>query len=365
MDKINRLIIIGNGFDLAHGIKTSFKDFIEDYFSNCLNEFYEKDFYTDILLELNFSQDYSYFSNRREKITPASAVREMHNILNNDRLKLDFKSSLLSNVFDRINTVNWVDIEVEFFNILKSLHRAKDGRKKENISILNEQLDFLRDKLSIYLKIQQDSFVNNYNTDQLVSKFCEPIEPWELVTTSITESLIPETLYFLNFNYTRTIRPYVTICHDKIHTEYNYIHGDLEQIEGKPIFGFGDELDKHYLKFEDEANNDLFKHIKSFAYLQTQSFYRLTRFIEANKFQVHIYGHSCGVSDRTMLSQIFENKNCLSVKIFYHQIDENKNDYTDKTYEISRHFRDKTMLRKKLIPFEISSPMPQPIQNSN
>jgi hypothetical protein len=28
---MNRLIIIGNGFDLAHGIKTSYKDFITDY----------------------------------------------------------------------------------------------------------------------------------------------------------------------------------------------------------------------------------------------------------------------------------------------------------------------------------------------
>jgi hypothetical protein len=28
---MNRLIIIGNGFDLAHGIKTSYHDFILDY----------------------------------------------------------------------------------------------------------------------------------------------------------------------------------------------------------------------------------------------------------------------------------------------------------------------------------------------
>jgi hypothetical protein len=28
---MNRLIIIGNGFDLAHGIKTSYKEFILDY----------------------------------------------------------------------------------------------------------------------------------------------------------------------------------------------------------------------------------------------------------------------------------------------------------------------------------------------
>lgn len=30
---MNRLVIIGNGFDLAHGIKTSYKDFIDWYWN--------------------------------------------------------------------------------------------------------------------------------------------------------------------------------------------------------------------------------------------------------------------------------------------------------------------------------------------
>lgn len=28
---MNRIILIGNGFDLAHGLKTSYKDFYDDY----------------------------------------------------------------------------------------------------------------------------------------------------------------------------------------------------------------------------------------------------------------------------------------------------------------------------------------------
>lgn len=28
---MNRLVIVGNGFDLAHGLPTSYKDFIEGY----------------------------------------------------------------------------------------------------------------------------------------------------------------------------------------------------------------------------------------------------------------------------------------------------------------------------------------------
>ena len=126
--------------------------------------------------------------------------------------------------------------------------------------------------------------------------------------------------------------------------------------------GISNELDKRYLGFEEEKNNELFKHIKSFEYLKTKNYYLLTRFIEANDFQVHIYGHSCGLSDRTMLNQIFEHENCKSIKIFYHKKDDGTNDYTEKTYEISRHFTNKGMLRKKVVPFDLSQEMPQPIR---
>ena len=34
---MNRLVIIGNGFDMAHGLKTSYKDFINWYWERRLN----------------------------------------------------------------------------------------------------------------------------------------------------------------------------------------------------------------------------------------------------------------------------------------------------------------------------------------
>lgn len=30
---MNRIIVIGNGFDLAHGLKTGYQDFINDYWA--------------------------------------------------------------------------------------------------------------------------------------------------------------------------------------------------------------------------------------------------------------------------------------------------------------------------------------------
>jgi hypothetical protein len=62
---MNRLIIIGNGFDLAHGLKTSFNDFISDYFCNAINSFFTNGSYSDILLEINFKVDNHSFNKRR------------------------------------------------------------------------------------------------------------------------------------------------------------------------------------------------------------------------------------------------------------------------------------------------------------
>ena len=37
---MNRLVIIGNGFDLAHGLKTSYGDFINYYINNMVSIWY-------------------------------------------------------------------------------------------------------------------------------------------------------------------------------------------------------------------------------------------------------------------------------------------------------------------------------------
>ena len=36
---MNRLVIIGNGFDMAHGLKTSYMDFINWYWNQRVNSF--------------------------------------------------------------------------------------------------------------------------------------------------------------------------------------------------------------------------------------------------------------------------------------------------------------------------------------
>ena len=62
-------------------------------------------------------------------------------------------------------------------------------------------------------------------------------------------------------------------------------------------------------------------------------------------------GHSCGLSDRTLLNTLFEHENCLSIKVFYHEYDRinHKDNYDDITKNISRNFKDKSKMRAKVV----------------
>jgi len=65
-----------------------------------------------------------------------------------------------------------------------------------------------------------------------------------------------------------------------------------------------------------------------------------------------------------MLNMIFEHPQCKSIKIFYHK-NEIGNNFTILTEEISRHFRNKSDMRKKIVPFTRSAPMPQCNRNES
>jgi abortive infection AbiH-like protein len=356
---MNRLILIGNGFDLAHGIKSSFKDFIEGYLVNVANTFLQTDYYSDELIKIHFKYDHHTNSGRGYPIFHEDVLEILKRFQSNPNITFTFESSLLKSVYLHYLNLNWVDIEIEYFRILNIVKQNGGGK---NLEIFNSQFEFLKLKLIEYLNIQQDSFKKSKNDvdNSLINCFIEEINPNEIVTIPLSGNLKPNELYFLNFNYTDTIVDYILRCKGAIPSTGNYIHGSLDGKSGEPIFGFGDEFDKNYLEFEDSNNNQLFKHIKSFEYLKNSNYYELIRFVETDDFQVHIYGHSCGVSDRTMLNQIFEHGNCKSIKIFYHKSGEGFDDFTEKTYEIARHFKEKGIFRKKIVPFTLSREMPQP-----
>ena len=136
------------------------------------------------------------------------------------------------------------------------------------------------------------------------------------------------------------------------------------------VFGYGDEMDLDYKLIEDIDDNEYLKFFKSFQYFQNNCYDKLLKYIDSAKFQVYIMGHSCGLSDRIMLNTIFEHKNCRSIKIYYHEEEDpqkdnhsaKKDNYLDIVKNISRHFKDKTSMRRKIVNKELSDSLRQDVR---
>ena len=59
VSKVNRLILLGNGFDLAHGYKTRYSDFLFEYLYEIVSLLVEGKAYKDELVNAGFTSNYN------------------------------------------------------------------------------------------------------------------------------------------------------------------------------------------------------------------------------------------------------------------------------------------------------------------
>ena len=375
---MNRLVLLGNGFDLAHGLKTSYKDFLLWYLKTSFRTAYQDDSFADNLLEIgrdisvatyeiktNLNHvdkliDYCYqngfdllIENRPMTITGLNASFSRSFTVN-------VKSSFLKELLYNCKCDKWVDIENYFYTELKSILNPEyhESIKEEKLANLNDSLGSLIIQLEIYFaSLKPAERLSGY--DEILSS---TIKQNEVHGINLESEQIPYETLILNFNYTNTIKRYLEFYKIKdgsISPKVNYIHGQIGSKTNRLVFGFGDELDQAYLKMEIETAVGYFQYIKSFWYFKTSNYRDLVGFIDAEPYQIFILGHSCGLSDRTMLHMLFEHANCKSIKIYYYVNEFGENNFTSLTYEIARHFKDKEEMRKKIVSFNNSTSMPQ------
>ena len=75
----------------------------------------------------------------------------------------------------------------------------------------------------------------------------------------------------------------------------------------------------------------------------------MLEFINDDEYQIYIMGHSCGISDRTLLNKLFEHQNCKSIKVFYHCKEDGTDNFTGLIQNISRNFNDKSKMREIVV----------------
>ena len=371
---MNRLVIIGNGFDMAHGLKTSYMDFINWYWDQRVNSFLNnhtnvsedclcrlvirnKEEYNNWYLFLYQNRYFFYNTLSKERTFGSEVIQE---IRQHPKVFSVECCPFFETILQSIETKGWVDIENDYYQTLKN--SIDSPRCDYNVIELNKQLSFLQNKLVEYLKTIGTSELKNDLNGEIVENFnpadfstegkeralrsivLENYELKELPNNSYKRrKLHPIHIMVLSFNYTDTARKY--IAPNIIH---NYIHGDLEHPENI-IFGYGDELDKNYQDILDKNNNEFLRNVKSVKYLETRHYHELLEFLLSAPFQVLIMGHSCGNSDRTLLNTVFEHENCVSIKPFYHKWDEGRDNYLELVQNISRNFTNMKLFRDRVV----------------
>ena len=369
---MNRLVIIGNGFDMAHGLKTSYMDFINWYWEQRLYALLTEQtpISKDILCKLeikNTSECPNWFNffylhsfrdlfTREWKFPPSDIISGIKN--NTEDFSVTY-SRFFETILQSIETRGWVDIENDYYQLLKETKKTDCGY---TVKELNEQLSFLQEKLVEYLQtIDTNQPINNLH-DAIIDYFDpadfstegrkKALEDIGLDIKNFEEAkynyeernkLSPRRIMLLSFNYTATAKMY-----GNFNLDFNYIHGELEHPENI-IFGYGDELDKDYQTILDMNDNELLKHVKSVKYLETRNYHNMLEFLMSAPFQVYIMGHSCGNSDRTLLNTVFEHENCVSIKPFYHKWADGTDNYLDIVQNISRNFTNMRLFRDRVV----------------
>lgn len=410
---MNRIILIGNGFDKAHDLETSYAEFIHWYWgewgAKLLHDGEISN--TDGLctFELHYDKSrswhgvyYDYRTARLINIFDGFNGNKFIDLLKEDTQTCSFsyKSPLMEELCIQLKERNWVDIENVFFK-----HLSNDLESPEKV---NAELAVIRKRLIDYLLEVQKSTSKVEVKDELRKKMLAPFdkrdiaigakslwkdmleqrmkyrrELWKEILAAYLQDekqeeaigevigfvssifgsilpngvesiedkripkgfLLPDRILLLNFNYTNTADSYLPSA-DRF--SVNHIHGELTRPESI-IFGYGDEMDENYKKISNKNDNAYLKNIKSIKYLESPNYRDLLSFMESDTYQVFIMGHSCGNSDRTLLNTLFEHRNCVSIKPFYHVFEQGRDNYMDLVQNISRNFTDMKLMRDRVV----------------
>lgn len=419
---MNRIIIVGNGFDLAHQLATRYEDFINWYWEkwgHSLTTSMDRNL-TDGLCSFRLKEDvklagwyyvwgwYYHISTRDYPLQDLVKQAKTDTEVCNFRMHSIFFTEICKSIEEK----GWVDIEAEYYRMLNSVYLSSPQK-------LNAEFAILRTKLIEYLTSIQnrninDSIVNQATRKCMMAPFCaneisiEGRAKWnefqkcriedEYLSDIIklydesearervrqvsefkkaqhgqidnmgigsingndlpSAMLYPDRIMLLNFNYTKTADMYMPA--DEHHFPINHIHGHLGNSKSV-IFGYGDELDNKYQEISSLNNNELLKNIKSIRYLEDVNYRNVLEFVESAPYQIYIMGHSCGTSDRTLLNTLFEHSNCVSVKPFYYQNEEGQDNYIEIVQNISRNFSNAQKMRDRVVNKTFCQPLPQRI----
>ncbi|MEQ2625947.1 bacteriophage abortive infection AbiH family protein [Faecalibacillus faecis] len=342
-----KILLIGNGFDLAHGLPTSYKDFLD--FCKMVRELYtypiiDNEYNQKKLIDWNTdktikSKLLECYENRKncfeDKIT--TQCKEL------DELYDCIKENVWINYFlerEKYIGENWIDFESEISNVVQAIETLK-GYIERDEDVLKIK-DTKQQTIIYFLKIAKkslqdvfnlkriDSFIEDISIelDKLIRSLeiyiCEFVNEIDIIKENDDiKTITPD--YVLSFNYSNT---YERIYGQSKEVTYDYIHGKADIKNNVDTCNLVLGIDEY---LEDDKNDKLefiaFKKFYQRIYKSTDSTYmkwveQIKKYPEVNH-NLFIFGHSLDKTDRDILKLLICNDN-VTTKIYYYR--KNKND---------------------------------------
>lgn len=365
---MNRIVIVGNGFDKYNGLDTDYSSFVDWYLEkNITDAFKAVETYDDENLTVP-----GLFQKRvlHSEIIGGHDAKQIVKLLKKEgKLKTTYdgeaivlKHGIIRQTLRNIKTYGWADIEhIYYQKILSILEEVvSEEFKIQKIEKLNKSLSEIRKYLILYLrslkKPNKIAFSNicheSYDDSDYRKKYLD--RAYENAFYENDSFLYKKTI-FVNFNYTNYwIKSLNSVFDASDRYDVINIHGELEgDQENTPFFGYGDDKDEKYKELEKFTFSDEWsKYFKTVYYQNTDNYKSIIDYTDSDPFQVIIVGHSCGLSDKTLLNKIFEHENCLSIKPFYYKYkikDEDKDNWHSLMTNISRIFTNKEKMREVVV----------------
>ncbi len=315
-----KYLIVGNGFDRAHKMKTSYFQFLEFLFNDQKKnkpEIITNPLFTDDLFNKSFEEVIEHLQN------DIGLIQEhFQNIF--------YKMALLK----RDTNGYWADLEQLYLELLIDENSSYSPKK------LNTEFKIIIEYLEKYLVIENsknDNKINALSEYLSLNKFAK----------------------IINLNYTTTLELY------RPKDDIIYLHGKLNDIENPIIFGNGPD-DSVYDTLLDLRNDEYLSYIKNHLYKTNPKVDKILKDLdecnglEGIECSVELFGVSCGSSDHHFLLHFLQREVIKEIIIWHHN---GVKSYSETKLNLERILRSKTD-RNKILPYDSKYNIPQ-AENKN
>lgn len=290
-----KVLILGNGFDIAHGLPTRYMNFL-----------YACSIVLGIKLEKNI-EDY---------IVDESIIESFRKNLSEKEI-VKFKGNSWINYFiESVNKIgdNWIDFEEE---IEKVCNYCEEGNRVFSTSGFNKEYRWFV-RLNIYgnqVVFDVKKMISDLNQlKELLKKYIKVVD--EILINCYSKDIIdfwPDLI--ISYNYTHTFSKFYNV-----NVECLYLHGDYNN---KIVLGIDN------VKSKNHDYNDFTKSIQRSKYDLT---FNIDKIFNNDDVNVLFFGLSFGNSDNKTIKQIIEKSKQVFITYY------NDNDKSDKIDNLSRYY---------------------------